>query len=107
MLNRNGVTTSPTFYVLSKDGYQYQVDFNQTDPFSFPLSANNMGVVFGNGKATYQSSRQTDLTISSDIGNWEATQKYLYPSQAQDTLNLINHKIFFNPPDPLCPQQHW
>ena len=103
MLNRNGVTTSPTFYVLSQDGYQYQVDFNQTDPFSFPLSANNMGVLFGDGQPTYQSTSQIDLRISGDIATWEATQKYLYPPQAKDTLNLINYKIFFNPPDPFMP----
>ncbi len=103
MINRNGTTTSPVFYVLSKDGFQYRLNFNQTDPFGFPLSANNMGVVTGNQKPTYQSARQADITTSTDIANWQANERYLYPPQAPDQATFITHKLFFNPPDASMP----
>ena len=35
IIQGNGRPTSPIFYVLSRDGFQYQIQFNDTDPFWF------------------------------------------------------------------------
>lgn len=51
----NGNQTSPTFYILSKDGYKYKVDFNDIDPFRFTMGSNSFGIVNGVQAPTYQS----------------------------------------------------
>ena len=63
-----------------------------------------MGIVSGVQKSTFSSAATSEFSISSDIGNWLANQWYLYPPQAKDTTSFINHKVFFNPPDPEMPE---
>ena len=99
IIQNNGTTTSPVFYVLSKQGYQYKLQFNDADPFGFPISANSTGLTFGNQLPAYQSANTTDFTIDANIDTWVNDELYLYPPQARDTFSLINHKLFFNPPD--------
>ncbi|MEK7255022.1 MAG: hypothetical protein AAB316_09775, partial [Bacteroidota bacterium] len=48
LINGNGFSTSPTFYVLTSDGYLYEVNINDADPFRFPISSNSLGLVNGN-----------------------------------------------------------
>ena len=103
--NENGITTSPTFYILTKDGYQYQVDFRETDPWGFPIFSNSSGITDENQQPCYQSANQLDYKRSADPSTWAAGGKYLYHPQAEDTEMTINNKVFFNPPDPNMPTQ--
>ena len=103
--NGNDITTSPTFYILSKDGYIYQIDFNETDPWGFPLFSNSFGVVNGNQQPTYLSFADSIYTRSADPATWDAAGHYLYHPQVKDRGSLINNKIFFNPPDEAMPSK--
>ncbi|MFK7983625.1 MAG: hypothetical protein AB8G86_26850, partial [Saprospiraceae bacterium] len=104
IIQGNGFLTSPSFYVLSKEGYQYQVNFNNTDPFGFPFAANNLGLVRGDFMPSYQSINTADFSINANVSTWNENELYLFPPQAKDTLAFVNHKIFFNPPDLALPK---
>ena len=103
LINQNGFTTSPTFYVLTQDGYLYQVNINEADPFRFPISSNSFGLVNGNGVPIYKSKPEADFVRSDDPASWDPNNLYLYEPQAQDNGALINNKIFFNIPSPDLP----
>jgi len=103
--NGNNVNTSPSFYVLSRDGYVYQIDFKDTDPWGFPLFSNSFGVVNGNEQPTYSSFADSILTRSADPSTWTSENNYLYDPQARDIGSLINNKIFFNPPSIDMPEK--
>lgn len=94
----NGNSTSPTFYILSKDGYTYKVDYNEIDPYRFTVSSNSFGIVNGNQEPVYRSVAVGDYNVSSDPSTWTADQLYLYQLMAEDYEALINNKVFFNPP---------
>ncbi len=94
----NGNQTSPTFYILSRDGYTYKVDFNEIDPFRFTVGSNSFGIVNGEQAPTYQSVTSNDYVVSSDPTSWTPDQLYLYQLMAEDNEALINNKVFFNPP---------
>lgn len=106
ILGNNSFTTSPVFYVLTNDGYQYQVNINDADPFRFPISSNSLGLVKGNGDPIYKSKPENLFTRSADPTGWNPNDFYLFEPQAADdpTLGLVNNKIFFNQPDPTMPQ---
>ena len=97
--------TSPTFYILTRPGFQYQIDFDRADPWGFPLFSNSMGIVTGDRNATYQSFGQANYTRSADPSSWIATDNYLYHPQAEDNGLLWNNKIFFNIPDANMPAE--
>jgi len=99
----NPISTSPIFYVLTKDGYLYQVNINQADPFRFPISSNSLGLVDGNRNPIYKSKPKADFTRSSDPTSWQSNNIYLYEPQAEDFGSLINNKLFFNIPNPDLP----
>ena len=104
--NGNEITTSPTFYILSKDGYIYQIDFNETDPWGFPLFSNSFGIVKGpQQQPSYLSFPDSIYTRSADPSSWNTEDFYLYDPQAKDQGSLINNKIFFNPPDINMPSK--
>ncbi len=94
----NGNQTSPTFYILSRDGYSYRVDFNDIDPFRFTVGSNSFGIVNGEQAPTYQSVTVGNYTVSDNPSTWAADQLYLYQLMAEDYEALINNKVFFNPP---------
>ena len=94
----NGSQTSPTFYVLSKDGYSYKVDFNDIDPFRFTVGSNSFGIVDSEQAPTYQSVAVGNFAVSDDPSSWTPDQLYLYQLRAEDSGALINNKVFFNPP---------
>ncbi len=104
LINGNGVTTSPTFYVLTEDGYLYQVNIMEADPFRFPISSNSLGLVDGNRNPIYKSKPESAFTRSANPNSWSPNNIYLYEPQAQSIGNLINNKIFFNIPDPTMPE---
>ncbi len=103
--NGNDIMTSPTFYILTKDGFQYQIDFKDTDPWGFPIFSNTVGLVTADGSPCYQSAEQTDFNRSDRLQDWTTGNKYLYEPQSEDVGNIVNNKIFFNLPDPTMPAQ--
>ena len=103
LINGNGFATSPVFYVLTEDGYLYQVNILEADPFRFPISSNSLGLVDGNKNPIYKSKPESAFTRSSNPSTWNPNGIYLYEPQAQSLGNLINNKIFFNIPDPTMP----
>lgn len=103
LMNGNGLSTSPIFYVLTKDGYLYQVNFMDTDPFRFPISSNSLGLVNGSGNPIYKSKMEADFQRDNDPISWDLNALYLYEPQAQDNGPLVNNKVFFNLPDPNLP----
>ena len=104
IISQNGNTTSPTFYVLTKTGFLYQVDFNDTDPFRFPIFSNSVGIVDGNQQPTFRSHGRFDVIRDDDPTTWNPDTFYLYLPWAQDFGPIINNKIFFNLPDANMPQ---
>jgi len=103
IMNRNGVTSSPVYYVLSRAGFQYEVKFDDVDPWGFPIYSNNIGLVDGNGNGLYRSTGENDFIRSADMSTWDPDQIYLYEPQAEDAGGIINNKIFFNLPDEDMP----
>jgi len=99
----NDNVTSPTFYMMSKEGVQYQLDFNDIDPYGFNFSSNSVGLVDHLLKPAYASKATTDYTVSSDLNTWTAGNNYLYDPQGQDEESISNLKIFFNTPDATMP----
>ena len=104
LINQNGFTTSPSFFVLTEQGFEWRVDFSETDPYRFPLKSSNTGFVTGDLKKTYTSQDRFAVTRSDDPTNWDPAQVYLYEPQNQDFGPIINNKIFFNPPDIEMPE---
>lgn len=94
----NGNVTSPTFYILSRDGFTYQVDFNDIDPFRFTVGSNSFGIVNGFPEPTYRSVAVGEYVVSSAPDTWTEDQLYLYQLMAEDNGGLINNKVFFNIP---------
>ncbi len=105
MVSGNGNTTSPTFFILTRSGYLYQVDFDQADPFGFPIYSNSRGIVDSDQMATYSSWNFGNFTRSGDPSSWQEGMNYLYDPQAEDSGLLWNNKVFFNSPDPNMPAQ--
>ncbi|MEM1118933.1 MAG: gliding motility-associated C-terminal domain-containing protein [Bacteroidota bacterium] len=106
-------STSPTFYILTRDGYLYKVDFDTTDPWGFPIHSNSLGLVTGDFTPTYMSARigadvitdsgSSSYTRSADTSTWMADATYLYEPQAEDIGPISNNKVFFSIPDPNLP----
>lgn len=103
LINGNGFNTSPIFYVLTSDGYLYQVNIKDADPFRFPISSNSEGLVTGTRSPIYKSKDESSFTRSSTPATWDPNGLYLYEPQAQDYLGLVNNKVFFNIPDSTMP----
>lgn len=105
IINQNGFTSSPSFYVLAKDGFIYNVDLKNIDPFRFPMFSNSTGFVNNEGQPTYNSQQRSAVTRSDDPSSWVPGQVYLYEPQTSDSDDgvFVNNKIFFNPPDPSMP----
>jgi hypothetical protein len=105
LINGNGVTTSPTFYVLTRDGFLYEVNVKEADPFRFPISSNSLGLVTGDQNPTYKSKIDHDSVYmrSNDPNSWLPDKLYLYEPQAEDFGPLVNNKIFFTLPDTTMP----
>lgn len=103
MINMNGTTTSPQFFVLTPDGLLYTVDFMETDPWGFPLSSSSLGLLNADQSPSYQSWPETALERSADPTSWQDGIIYQYEPQAEDFGDLINNKIFFNLPDVNMP----
>jgi uncharacterized repeat protein (TIGR01451 family) len=88
---------NPTLYVQTKEGYQYQVNTPNLDPFTFVFFANNKGFKLGATDAPLYRSvnfpNGTGLESGATVSD---------PTTA-DSGNNITHKIFFNPPATSLP----
>ncbi len=103
IISSNGNTTSPTFYLLTNEGLQFQIDYQDVDPWGFQINSNNKGIITGDNVPTYASFELNEVTRSAEIATFDADKFYLYEPQARDTEGIINNKVFFNLPDPNMP----
>ena len=98
-------STSPTFYMMSKEGIHYQIDFDGIDTNRFDFSANSNGIVDHTGQPIYASKSTSDYTVSNDPSSWNSGDYFIYDPQSNDFGSLITYKIFFNSPDPTMPSE--
>ncbi len=107
VINDNGYNTSPTFHVMTKGGFIFEVKFHNADPFRFPISSNSSGMVFNNLQPTYMSQHRNMVERSDDPSSWTPGNYYLYEPQARDYNGgtIINNKIFFSLPDTTMPHE--
>jgi len=104
IVSNNGNNVSPSFYIQTKDGVLYQVDFTNADPWGFPLVSNNVGLTNDKRQPLYKSLANSDYKRTAKISEMVAGGNYLYEPQARDTLEFINNKIFLNPPNSDLPK---
>ncbi len=78
------------FFVLTKDGYQYEVDTNGFQPYGFSLFANNKGHRLLDGQPSYFSVLSSEASI--------------HDVNTPDSDTDITFKMFFNLPDSSMPQ---
>jgi len=103
--NFNGADAlEATVYVLTKDGYVYQTNFNGMDPYGFIFFANNRGLINPNTNTSlYQSGVGTGnnmLTIKS--GSILLPVQFQSPINPDTTLDST-FKIFFEVPSSDLP----
>jgi len=104
-MGANGTLANPAaldaiYYILTNDGYLYEVDLNRMNPFGFIFFGNNKGFQDGAGLRLYRSVQLTDdVTLNLQPG------EFVQNPNAPDTLSDITHKIFFNIPSPDLPVQ--
>ena len=103
IVNGNGVTTSPTYFLLTNEGLQFQIDYNDVDPWGFQINSNNKGITTGDLDPTYASFELDEVLRSADVSSFNNEQFYLYEPQARDLEDITNNKVFFNLPDPNMP----
>jgi uncharacterized repeat protein (TIGR01451 family)/fimbrial isopeptide formation D2 family protein len=93
-LGSNGLQISSEPYIQTRDGYLYQIDFNNLDPFGFLFFANNKGFKDTSGNPLYRSVQ----LIGDNPGDVPAGITIQDPS-SPDTPTDVTHKIFFNRPN--------
>ncbi len=103
ILNGNGITTSPTFFILTNEGFQFQIDYTDVDPWGFQINSNNKGITTGDLNPTYASFELNEVLRSADVNTFTNDQFYLYEPQSRDLDDIVNNKVFFNLPDPNMP----
>lgn len=105
VIDQNGYVTSPSFYILTKSGFQYRVDFKDADPYRFPISSNSGGLMHHDLRPAYVSEDRDMMVRSPNPQYWTPGTLYLYEPQAQDYSNglIVNNKVFFNIPDKTMP----
>ncbi len=103
IISENGNTSSPSYFLLTNEGFQFQIDYNDVDPWGFQINSNNKGIINGDIEPTYASYELNEVLRSADINTFQSDQFYLYEPQARDMSGLINNKVFFNLPDPNMP----
>jgi len=97
--NRNGITASSEFTVLTKEGYQYRLDLNSLDPFGFILFANRNGFFDDTtGDSIFRS-----LQLFGGNPGQLPPGFGLHNPNLPDTGIYITHKTFINQPDASMP----
>ncbi len=91
------------FYILTYDGYGYQVDMNGIDPFGYIFFANAKGITDLTGRPIYRSLQLTGSNLEQTLPPGYT----IYNPRLPDNMatNDVTHKIFFdlNGPDPTLP----
>jgi len=91
------VQLDAVYYILTRDGYLYQIDLNGMNPFGFIFFANNKGFQnSGTGNALY---RSVQLSAASGLQGTDAIHD---PGDPDDATNTT-HKIFFEVPSAELP----
>ena len=103
VINGNGNETSPNFHILTRDGYIYEVDFQDIDPFRFTLGTNSFGIVDGGLNPAYRSVAVGEYSVDNTPQDWNADSLYLYQLMSEDFEPVINNKVFFNLPNDDLP----
>lgn len=87
-------------YVLTKDGYEYQVDLNGIDPFGFVFYSNNRGFIDAANNSTLYKTVMGGPKSNPLTGNLVDTKGGIIPQlpNVEDTATNITHNIFFNRP---------
>lgn len=97
--NRNGITASSEFTVLTREGYQYRLDLNSLDPFGFILFANRNGFF---DTLTGDSIFRSLQLFGSNPGSLP-TGFGLHNPNLPDAGIYVTHKTFINQPDANMP----
>lgn len=83
-------------YVLTEDGYEYEMNFNGMDPFGFLFFSNSRGLLQQTG-SSYQSLYHSVKSNNNTLSDFEQNgiNSNAEPTEAADKT----HRIFFNQPD--------
>ena len=95
----NGRSLSSQFTVLTREGYQYRIDLNGTDPFGFIFFANRNGF-FEN--STGDSIFRSLQFVGPNPGQLPPGYGFQNPNNP-DVSIYVTHKTFINPPDASMP----
>ena len=98
-LGDNGRSLSSEFYILTKEGYQYNIDLNGLDPFGFIFFSNRNG--FFNTTSGDSIFRSLQLT-GGNPGGIPPGYNFHNPNNA-DTGIYVTQKAFINVPDASMP----
>lgn len=83
-------------YVLTRDGHQYRVVFDEMNGIGWAILSNDKGVQDrATGEPTYKSWRNADVNDPGDA-------QLIHPTFAPDSASDVTYKIFVNPPDPTA-----
>ena len=95
----NGRSLSSKFYVLTKEGYQYSIDLNGTDPYGFIFFANRNGFYEeSSGDSIFRSLQ----FVGPNPGQLPTGYGFQNPNNP-DVSIYVTHKTFINPPDASLP----
>lgn len=98
-MGRNGRSLSSDFTVLTKEGYQYSIDLNGTDPFGFIFFANRNGFFENSSGDSIFRSLQF---VGGNPGQLPPGYGFQNPNDP-DVSIYVTHKTFINPPDASMP----
>lgn len=103
--NRPDSVVGSVVYVLTKDGYEYQVDLNGIDPFGFVFYSNNRGFIDSANNSTLYKTVIGGPKSNPLTGNLVDTKGGVIPQlpNVEDTATNITHHIFFNQPSKDLP----
>ncbi|MCQ2464882.1 MAG: hypothetical protein MJ095_04805, partial [Oscillospiraceae bacterium] len=101
-----GIHSDLDVHVLSHDGYQYKVNFEEAVPYGFIFFANNTGFMSAEkdedtSDTVYHPVYHSFYDQSNDLDNMETEENiYLHKPNQPDTDTLETYKVFFNRPSP-------
>ena len=105
IVNQVNASTSPIFYVLTKDGIEYEIIFGDVHPWAFQINSSSKGVLDGRRNPYYKSAFEDDITRVTDLSGLDPSRLYLYEPQAEDNGEFVNNKVFFNRPSSDMPSE--
>lgn len=93
----SGGSFAPLLFVQTFDGYRYQINPRNLDPFTFVFFANN------NGFKSSATNAPLFRSVLFPGGNALESGVTVQDPNTADSGNNVTHKIFFNNPDSLLP----